>query len=213
MAARADRQAGSTAPRRRRKNRPSPRDRLLSAATQLFTTEGIRVIGIDRVLREADVAKASLYSLFGSKDALVVAYIQQLDSRWRAEWEDRVSTIQDPEQKILEFFRKAIDDAPTNHFRGSHFLNVFTEYPAPETTSEQDILDAAREHRRWLHDEIARLVTEKNGYPGHAIAYQLLVLLEGGFAGVQATRTVSPLETAFELAQHLLGTPAADYAI
>ena len=58
----------------RRRNRPSPRERLLTSATALFTTEGIRVVGIDRILREADVAKASLYSLFGSKDKLCLLY-------------------------------------------------------------------------------------------------------------------------------------------
>lgn len=63
---------------RRRRDRPSPRQRLLKAATRLFTTEGIRVIGIDRILREADVAKASLYSLFGSKDNLVIACLERL---------------------------------------------------------------------------------------------------------------------------------------
>lgn len=50
-----------------RRNRPSPRSRLLESATNLFTTEGIRVIGIDRILREADVAKASLYSSSAQK--------------------------------------------------------------------------------------------------------------------------------------------------
>ena len=69
---------------RRRRDRPSPRQRLLKAATRLFTTEGIRVIGIDRILREADVAKASLYSLFGSKDNLVIACLEQLDEQWRS---------------------------------------------------------------------------------------------------------------------------------
>ena len=49
------------AEKKSRRNRPSPRSRLLESATKLFTTEGIRVIGIDRILREADVAKASLY--------------------------------------------------------------------------------------------------------------------------------------------------------
>ncbi|MFZ2562204.1 TetR/AcrR family transcriptional regulator, partial [uncultured Corynebacterium sp.] len=72
----------------RRRNRPGPRQRLLESATQLFTTEGIRVIGIDRILRDADVAKASLYSLFGSKDNLVVAYIEELDQDWRRRWEE-----------------------------------------------------------------------------------------------------------------------------
>ena len=79
--------AGSAAPSTsgvsRRRSRPTPRQRLLDGATKLFTTEGIRVIGIDRILREADVAKASLYSLFGSKDALVIAYLKRMDEQWR----------------------------------------------------------------------------------------------------------------------------------
>ena len=58
------REVGPIAPKKSsRRNRPVPRERLLASATSLFTTEGIRVIGIDRILREADVAKASLYSL------------------------------------------------------------------------------------------------------------------------------------------------------
>ena len=74
-----------------RRNRPGPRQRLLASATNLFTTQGIRVIGIDRILRDADVAKASLYSLFGSKDNLVVAYLQELDQKWREDWHAPVS--------------------------------------------------------------------------------------------------------------------------
>ena len=84
-----------------RRNRPSPRSRLLESATNLFTTEGIRVIGIDRILREADVAKASLYSLFGSKDALVIAYVESLDEKYRADWEARIEGLTDPHQKVL----------------------------------------------------------------------------------------------------------------
>ena len=43
----------------------------------------------DRILREADVAKASLYSLLGSKDNLVIAYLEQLDEQFRARWGER----------------------------------------------------------------------------------------------------------------------------
>ena len=77
----------------RRRNRPSPRQRLLDAATKLFTEEGIRVIGIDRILREADVAKASLYSLLGSKDNLVIAYLEKLDDDYRARWHARALSL------------------------------------------------------------------------------------------------------------------------
>src|SRR6202012_3849239 len=56
-----------------------PADRLLAAATDLFGKYGIRAVGIDRILREADCAKASLYSAYGSKDGLVIAYLTELD--------------------------------------------------------------------------------------------------------------------------------------
>ena len=57
-------------------NRPSARDRLLAAADELFYEEGVHTVGIDRIIERAGVAKATLYSTFGSKDGLVRAYLE-----------------------------------------------------------------------------------------------------------------------------------------
>src|SRR5437667_212299 len=62
---------------RARSRRRSPRERLLKAADELFYAEGINSVGIDRVIERADVARASLYSTFGSKDELIRAYLEQ----------------------------------------------------------------------------------------------------------------------------------------
>ena len=56
--------------------RPSARERLLAAANELFYDEGVHTVGIDRVIEQAGVAKASLYNTFGSKDELVRTYLQ-----------------------------------------------------------------------------------------------------------------------------------------
>ena len=197
----------------RRRNRPSPRERLLASATQLFTTEGIRVIGIDRILREADVAKASLYSLFGSKDALVIAYLQDLDQKWRDTWRERTADMEHPEDKILTFFDMCLDEEPAKDFRGSHFQNAANEYPRPETEGERGIVAAVMEHRRWCHQTMTDLLTEKNGYPGTTQANQLLVFIDGGMAGAKLSRSLLPLETARDLAKQLLSAPPADYSI
>jgi AcrR family transcriptional regulator len=53
----------------------SPRDRLVEAASELFYAEGIQPVGINRVIERAGVAKDSLYRTFGSKEALVCAYV------------------------------------------------------------------------------------------------------------------------------------------
>ncbi|EFM42622.1 TetR/AcrR family transcriptional regulator [Corynebacterium accolens] len=201
------------AEKKSRRNRPSPRSRLLESATKLFKTEGIRVIGIDRILREADVAKASLYSLFGSKDALVIAYVESLDEQFRQDWEQRTAAMQDPDQKILAFFDKVIEEEPEEGFRGSHFLNAAGEYPRPETDSERGIVAACMQHRTWVHSTLTALLTERNGYPSASQASQLLIFLDGGLAGARLTKEAGPLYTARELATQMLSAPPADYSI
>lgn len=201
------------AEKKSRRNRPSPRSRLLESATKLFKTEGIRVIGIDRILREADVAKASLYSLFGSKDALVIAYVESLDEQFRQDWEQRTAAMQDPDQKILAFFDKVIEVEPEEGFRGSHFLNAAGEYPRPETDSERGIVAACMQHRNWVHSTLTALLTERNGYPSASQASQLLIFLDGGLAGARLTKEAGPLYTARELATQMLSAPPADYSI
>ncbi|MFO1201621.1 MAG: TetR/AcrR family transcriptional regulator [Tabrizicola sp.] len=58
----------------------SARDRILSVAGPLFYREGYRAIGIDRVIAEADVAKATFYKHFPSKDDLIVAWIARAEA-------------------------------------------------------------------------------------------------------------------------------------
>ncbi|RAV33282.1 TetR/AcrR family transcriptional regulator [Corynebacterium heidelbergense] len=197
----------------RRRNRPGPRQRLLAGATHLFTTEGIRVIGIDRILREADVAKASLYSLFGSKDNLVVAYLQELDANWRRDWHELADPRPNPEDRIIAFFDLCIKEEPKNNFRGSHFQNAAGEYPRPETESEERIRTAAMEHRRWCRDTMACLLTERFGYASRTLADQLMVFIDGGLAGTKMCRTTVPLETARDMARQLLLTAPMSYSI
>ena len=81
-----------------------PADRLLAAATELFGKYGIRAVGIDRILREADCAKASLYSSFGSKDALVIAYLTELDVAGRKRFGQAIEGVTDPLARVLTFF-------------------------------------------------------------------------------------------------------------
>lgn len=209
--------AGSAAPSTsgvsRRRSRPTPRQRLLDGATKLFTTEGIRVIGIDRILREADVAKASLYSLFGSKDALVIAYLKRMDEQWRQAYQERIADLKTPDEKILAFFDQVIEEEPAKQFRGSHFQNAATEFPRPETDAERGIIQAVIDHREWKLATLTDLLTEKNGYPGRSQALQLLVLLDGGLAGGRVSQSIEPLQLARDLAVQLLAAPPADYSI
>jgi AcrR family transcriptional regulator len=85
---------------------PSPvpvRDRLIDAADRLFYTEGVRAVGVDRVLDEADAAKASLYAHFGCKDKLVAAYVQRRVDECRATLQAIMADLP-PAERALHLF-------------------------------------------------------------------------------------------------------------
>ncbi|MDY6050499.1 MAG: TetR/AcrR family transcriptional regulator [Corynebacterium sp.] len=196
-----------------RRDRPAPRERLLASATNLFATEGIRVIGIDRILREADVAKASLYSLFGSKDNLIIAYLERLDATYRASYDALITDNSDPLDKLIALFDTAAQWQTEHNFRGSYFTIAAGEYPKPETDSEHKIVAQVMIHRAWLRETVEKLLLEKNGYPGGELAEQIIVLYDGAITGSQLSHDITPLEVAKRLVRQLVGEPAADYSI
>src|SRR4051812_18939306 len=80
------------------------RERLLAAANELFYAEGVHTVGIDRVIERAGVAKASLYSTFGSKEELVRAYLEGRAQSRHQRIEGHLATLAGPREKILGVF-------------------------------------------------------------------------------------------------------------
>ena len=65
-------------------SRISPaRQRLLDAATDLFYSEGIHSVGVDRIIEAAGVTRATMYKQFGGKEDLVVEYLRGEDAQLR----------------------------------------------------------------------------------------------------------------------------------
>jgi AcrR family transcriptional regulator len=84
--------------------RVSARERLLAAADELFYENGINLVGIDRVIEHAGVAKASLYDTFGSKEELIRCYLKARSERRQARIGERMARYQTPRDKILSVF-------------------------------------------------------------------------------------------------------------
>src|SRR5277367_2793978 len=82
----------------------SPRERLLEAANELFYAEGVQSVGIDRVIERAGVAKASLYSTFGSKEELVHAYLEGRHRQTLGRLRAAAGAEADPVERILAAF-------------------------------------------------------------------------------------------------------------
>lgn len=174
-----------------------PAQRLLATAAALFADQGIRAVGIDQILREAGVAKASLYSSYGSKDALVIAYLADLDHADRNRWSQATATVADPVRRILSFFDLAAGAATRRDFRGCLYANAATEYPGVE-------LEPVRTHREWLRATITALLEQSGADRSESLARRIQLLYDGALLGSKLERSTQPISAARELVQELI---------
>jgi AcrR family transcriptional regulator len=164
-------------------SRPEPslgvKDRLVATASELFYREGVRAVGIQRVIEEAGVAKASLYAHFDSKDDLVAACLDQRVSAWRAHVETRLrgSTL-DARGKLLAMFDVQVERIRNPEFRGCPLQSLSAEIAAPDHPAKRVLAG----HRQWLRDLFTTLVTEAGLQPAAEVVGALVVLYDGAAA-------------------------------
>jgi AcrR family transcriptional regulator len=154
--------------------RPSARERLLDAADELFYEEGIHIVGIDRVIEKAGVAKASLYSTFGSKDELVRAYLNRRYDQRRTritEWLTRYDT---PRAKLLGVFDALGDSIAQPGYHGCAFANATAE-SSRGSVAEQ----VTQEFRGWIRTLFTGLAADAGAADPATLGAQLHLLYDG----------------------------------
>ncbi len=181
----------------------SPRERLLAAADELFYSEGVHVVGIDRIVERAGVTKASLYSIFGSKDELVGAYLEE-HFKDRQRRVARILAAQDsPRDRILGVFAEMDAALAAKEFRGCRFILASAEaHPGDATDAVAD------EYRAWLRSVFTDQAEAAGARDPKTIGRQLTLLYDGAAVaarmdrdrGVAASAMVSAVESLLDAA-------------
>lgn len=161
------------------------RDRILTAACDLFYREGIQTVGIQRVLGNAGAAKASLYDHFGSKDDLIAAYLEQRGAVWRSSVEHLVATSKvDAKSRVLLIFDAVAAFVAAPDFRGCPFINAASEL----SDARHPGRGAIERHRSWLHKLIRQLLQEAMDDTPERLVGALVVLHDGALAAAVLDR-------------------------
>ncbi len=151
----------------------SARERLLAAANELFYREGVHTVGIDRIIEQAGVAKASLYKTFGSKDELVRAYLEARSSRSSNRIIAAVEKQTDPRERVLAVFDAAASWMAEPAFNGCAFAAATSE------THSSTVDEITASYRSWIRATLAQLAAEAGVAEPDALARQLHLLYDG----------------------------------
>lgn len=184
------------------KSNTPPRERILDVAEQMFYANGIRAVGVDTLIEEADVAKATFYRSFASKDELIEEVLKRRDVRWR-EWflSSLASAAPQPADRPLAIFDVLAKRFANKDYRGCAFINSMVELANRAHPAHK----AAAAHKQALTAEVDRILREA-GWSDCDLAPAFVLLIDGAIVTSLREGDSSAAVRAKTVARALLGT-------
>ena len=177
----------------------SARERLLAAADELFYDEGIHVVGIDRIIEQAGVAKATLYSTFGNKEGLILAYLQARLERRQARVNAALATASTPRERVLAVF-----DVLSNYINDPRFHGCADINASAETEPGSAVEAAVQASRRWRRSLFVDLARDAGVKDPELLGRQLELLYDGAMVTARVDGTPDAAAVAKQTATALL---------
>ncbi len=152
------------------------RQHILEVADRLFAERGCRAVGMDEIVREADVGKMTLYRQFPTKDSLIVAVLEDRSARATATLATAASTA-DGWTGLRRVVKTVADELCEPTFRGCPFQNAMAEF-----RDEHPVHDVVTSHQASTLELLTRLARDVGCESPSRLAEELLVLLNGAYA-------------------------------
>jgi anti-anti-sigma factor len=162
----------------------SGRERILSAAYDLFSRSGIRFVGVDTITDEADVAKMTLYRNFNGKNGLALAFLDLREERWVKGWlqAETQARAASPAAQLLAVFDLFTEWFERDDFEGCPFVTSLLEFE----DRADPVRQACVEHLAGIRAHLCELATAAGAREPERFAAQWHILLEGSIVSAQA---------------------------
>jgi AcrR family transcriptional regulator len=160
--------------------------RILDAATELFYGRGINSVGVELIAERAGTTKKTIYDRFGSKEGLVVAYLEARARRWQTHVSDHLAGVDEGASGRAVAVLDALESWLEMADRGCGFVAAYAEL----STSSERATVVVRAEKQWMRELFGRLLTEGGVEDDGSLARQLALVLEGAI--VESTAGGSP---------------------
>lgn len=179
------------------------RERIIETASDLFYNQGYSQTGINQIIDEASVAKASMYQHFRSKEDIAVAYLVTRHAIWMENIKESVSNIKDAKNKVVGVFDYLMKWLTEVNFRGCGWQNIITDLPV----NQNKIIDQARFHKSELRVWVQKQLMIDNKYTDKEakdLSNEVMVLIEGAIILSQIQKDSLPIKAAKKVCEKIL---------
>ena len=154
------------------------REKLLDAAYELFSTRGIRAVGVDTIIERAGVAKMTFYRHFPSKEDLVLAFLERREQLWTREWLEKEIKLRaaTPREQLTAIFDLFEEWFERDDFEGCSFIATMLETSG---TGDDKVLTATRSHLANIRHLVQGLADEAGLREPAELGWNLQLIMAG----------------------------------
>lgn len=154
------------------------RERIQATAFRLFYAHGLRAAGIDTIIAESGVAKATFYKYFPAKDDLILAYLEHVDGVWSGQLHAAAEAAgPNPARQLVGLFDALTTACRRDGYRGCAFINAAAESPSGTRVHERTVA-----HKQSILAWITELAERAGARNPEVLARSLTLILDGGLA-------------------------------
>lgn len=154
------------------------REKILETAFRLFYAEGLRAAGVDTIIAESGVAKATFYKYFPAKDDLILAYLEKVDTVWTAQLKAAAEAAgPEPADQLVGLFDALGTACRRDGYRGCAFINAAAESAAGTRVHQRTVV-----HKQQVLDWLETLAAQAGAGDPARLARSISLLLDGGLA-------------------------------
>ncbi len=183
----------------------NPKDRILKTVERLFCEQGYLSTGINQIIAEAQVAKASFYQHFSSKEALILEYLENYHNAFGNLLKQLDKQHQEPGIKIEALFDALADSVQKGNFKGCIFLNISAEFSEPESKPRQLIAQCKTDLKEYTEKLVlGALPADTKPEVAQIKATAVYLLIEGALVDSRIYHDLWPFESGKAAMRQLL---------
>ena len=181
----------------------SVREQILETADRLFYDQGYNLTGINQIIEEAGVAKASLYYHFPSKEDLCVEYLKKRYENWSALLAHFLANIDDPKERIIRCFECRSRYLVDTHFGGCSYSRIIAEMPQRSVKINDQVIANKEKQRMFFIEQIKKMKGTRTVTVSD-LANAIFLLFDGATMQCQVYRDLQPIKNAIKAVKMLL---------
>jgi AcrR family transcriptional regulator len=183
------------------------REKIIKTATDLFYRQGYHQTGINQIIEESGVAKATFYSNFKSKEELCITYLRELDRADTDAIKNTLNAISDPYDRYMAIIKGLKDYIEATEFRGCAFGNIAVEITEPDHPIRREVKLHEDRFRSILKDVVRDLKNSRAKYKHinvERVTDNYYLIVEGAISASKNYNDTWPLERAVEVVQKII---------